>query len=164
MGDNNTKDDNDLKKDNISKKIKDGLLKEKESKKSEYVIAVIANVIIFYIANNIVNWNLSFIAPSFTQVLWAINLAIGIKILGDILLIIYDPSWLRHTTKAVMNVFSFVAAYTFYVIFPLSFSQNWISIFFVLLLILIMIGIVVSTAYELFKLLLGVFYRHSQKG
>lgn len=162
MGDDTEKTGNGLDGKDIKNKIKDGILKEKESKKSEYVFAVIFNLIAFYIANNIINWNLSFITPSFTQVLWAINLAIGVAILGNIILLIYDPPWLRHITKAVLNVFSFIAAYTFYVVFPLSFSQNLINIFFVFLIILIMIGIVVATAYELFKLFFGIFNRHSQ--
>lgn len=162
MGDNTGRPENGSNNENITKKIKNGLLKEKKSKKSEYVFAVIANLILFYIANNIMNWNLSFITPSFSQVLWAINLAIGVTILGNIILLIYDPSWLRHLAKAVMNVFSFVAAYTFYVVFPLSFSQNLINIFFVFLIVLIMIGIVVATGFELFKLLFGIFYRRSE--
>lgn len=162
MGENTKKPENGLDDKNIKNKIKDGLLKEKESKKSEYIVAVIFNLIAFYIANNIINWNLSFIAPTFTQVLWAINLAIGVTILGNIILLVYDPSWLRHLTKAVMNVFSFVAAYTFYIIFPLSFTQNWINIFIVFLIILTMIGIVVATAYELFKLFFGIYIRNRQ--
>lgn len=138
----------------ISKKIKEGFLND-EPKKSEYVFAVIVNIIIFYIANNLLYWNLSFITPNFSQVLWAINLAIGVTIVGNILFLIYDPSWFRHSLKAVMNVFSFLAVYTLYSVFPFSFSQNFIAISVVIILILIMIGIFIAIGVELLKLFIG---------
>ncbi len=58
----NVKNKNDSK--DFVKNIKNGLMKEKAVNKSEYIFAIIANLIILYIANNIMNWNLSFVSAT----------------------------------------------------------------------------------------------------
>jgi hypothetical protein len=142
---------------NFVNNIKNELFKEKKVKRSEYIFAVSANLIILYIANNLLNWNLSFISASFSQVLWAINLTIGITILGNILFLIYNPPWFRHLMKAVMNFFAFIATYIFYIIFPLSFSQFYIVFAFKFALIVAMIILILSIAFELVKMFFRIF-------
>jgi len=141
------------------KNLKNGLMKEKTVNKSEYIFAVIANLIILYIANNIMNWNLSFISSTFSQVLWAINLAIGSVIIGNILFLIYDPSWFRHLLKVFINILGLMAVYTFYIIFPLNFSQNLISWGVIFALIVMMIAFTLAAAFEVFKLFFEIYYR-----
>ncbi len=141
------------------KNIKNGLMKEKAVNKSEYIFAIIANLIILYIANNIMNWNLSFISATFSQVLWTINLAIGSAIIGNILFLFYDPSWFRHLLKVFINIFGLIAAYTFYIIFPLSFSQNLVSLGVIFALIVMMIAFALATLFEVFKLFFETYQR-----
>lgn len=143
-------DKNDSKNFIIS--IKNGLLKDKTVRRSEYIFSIFANLILYYIANNILNWNLSFIAPTFSQVLWAINLSIGITILGNILLIVYNPAWLRHIVKAIMNFFALIATYIFYTVFPLTLNPIY-TLMVQILLILAMIAVIISILFEIFKLL-----------
>ena len=150
----NTKDSK-----NFVKNIKNGLMKQKAVNKSEYIFAIIANLIILYIANNIVNWNLSFISSTFSQVLWTINLAIGSAIIGNILFLFYDPSWFRHLLKIFINIFGLIAAYTFYIIFPLSFSQNLLSLAVIFALIVMIIAFALATAFEVFKLFFETYQR-----
>ena len=143
-------DRNDSK--NFIESIKNGLLKDKTVRRSEYIFSIIANLILFYIANNIMNWNLSFIAPSFSQVLWAINLSIGVTIFGNILLIIYNPAWLRHIMKVVMNIFALIATYIFFTVFPLTINPTY-TLIVQILLILVMIAVIISILFEIFQLL-----------
>ena len=43
------------------------LTEEKSVKRSGYIITIIINLILLCIANNITNWNLSFISPTFNR-------------------------------------------------------------------------------------------------
>lgn len=150
----NKKDTNDF-----VKNIKNGLMKEKAVNKSEYIFAIIANLIILYIANNIMNWNLSFISATFSQVLWVINLAIGSAIIGNILFLFYDPSWFRHILKVFINILGLIVVYTFYIIFPLSFSHNLVSLGVIFALIVMIIAFALATAFEVFKLFFEIYQR-----
>jgi hypothetical protein len=142
--------------------IKKIFIEEKPVKKSDYVFSVIANLVLLYIANNLLNWNISFVTSTFTQVLWAINLSIVVSIIVNILLIIYDSAWFRHSMKALMNIFALLAAYIFYVVFPLSFSQTNTVLAVKILIILLMVILIITIVYEILKVLFVVFYR--QKG
>lgn len=134
-------------------------MKEKAVNKSEYIFAIIANLIILYIANNIMNWNLSFISATFSQVLWVINLAIGSAIIGNILFLFYDPSWFRHILKVFINILGLIAVYTFYIIFPLSFSHNLVSLGVIFALIVMIIAFALATTFEVFKLFFEIYQR-----
>jgi hypothetical protein len=136
--------------------IKNGLIKEKSVKRSEYIIAIIVNLILLYIVNNILNWNLSFISPTFNQILWALNLAIGVSIVGNILFILYNPTWFRHLIKTVMNFFGLIAVYILYKIFPLITNHYYMFLYYKILFILIMVGLVIAIFFEIFKLFLGI--------
>lgn len=153
-----SKNGNDNSK-NVVESIKRGLLEEKPVKKSEYIFSIIANLILLYIANNLLNWNISFITDVFTQVLWIINLSIVVTILGNVMFLVYDPSWFRHLTKAVMNTFGFIVTYTLYIVFPFSFSQSYTVFAVKLALIIIMVLLVLTVAFEIFKLLFGIMYK-----
>jgi len=144
---------------NFFESIKRGLLEEKTVKKSEYIFSIIANLILLYIANNLLNWNISFITDAFSQVLWAINLSIVVTIVGNVMFLVYDPAWFRHLSKAVMNTFGFIAAYTLYVVFPLSFSQSYTVFAVKFALIIVMVVLVLTVFFEIFKMLFGVFSR-----
>jgi riboflavin transporter FmnP len=138
------------------KKLKKGLLEEKEAKRSDFVFAIIANLIFLYIVNNLLSWNLSFITADFSQVLWILNISIGFTILGNIIFLLYSSPWFRHAVKTMMNILSFLVAYYLYTIFPFSFSQG-VTFAVKFALIIVMVILVFSTAYEIFKLLIGIF-------
>lgn len=60
----------------IQENIKNFLKKifeEKKVKKSEFIVAIIVNLILFYIVNNLLSWNFSFITSSFQDVLCTHN-------------------------------------------------------------------------------------------
>ena len=64
MSDDAKDEKNDSK--NFIESIKRGLLEEKTVKRSEYIFSIIANLILLYIANNLLNWNISFITDAFS--------------------------------------------------------------------------------------------------
>ena len=99
----------------IINSIKTAFNEEKKEKWYAYLFTVIINLVRLYIANNIQYWNLSFISPTFSEVLFAVNLSLIVRIVGNISFIFYHPPWFKHATKAVINITALLAIYMFYV-------------------------------------------------
>jgi len=85
-------------------------------------------------------------------VLWIINLSIIATIIGNALLLAYNPEWFHHVMKIIINIITIIAVYFVYTVFPFNFynsSLNWgLNIF----LILVMIGIAIAIVVEFYLL------------
>jgi hypothetical protein len=127
----------------------------KREQKSEYVTAIIFNIIFLYIVNNLLNWHIYFITNSFSEVLWILNLTIIVTIIGNFLLLLYSPEKFRHVMKIILNIFAFIATYFVYVVFPFNFYNSFYNWVVTILLILAMIGIVIATIVEIYLLATG---------
>ena len=127
----------------------------KREQKSEYFVAIIFNLIFFYIVNNLLNWQVYFITNSFNEVLWIINLSIIITIIGNILLLLYSPERFRHLMKIILNIVAFIAVYFVYIVFPFNFYNSFYDWGFSILLILAMIGIIIAIIVEIYLLVTG---------
>lgn len=66
------------------------LEKGKEHHRAEFIAAVIVNIILYYIANNLLNWHISFIAPTFADVLWIVNYFLLAAIIVNLIFIFYQ--------------------------------------------------------------------------
>jgi hypothetical protein len=128
--------------------------REKEQK-SEYIAAIIFNLIFLYVVNNLLNWHIYFITNAFNEVLWIINLSIMASIIGNALLLLYSPERLRHMVKIIINIISFIAVYIVYKVFPFNFYNSFYNWGFNILLILAMIGIAIATIVEIYLLVTG---------
>jgi hypothetical protein len=128
--------------------------REKEQK-SEYIAAIIVNLIFLYVVNNLLNWHIYFITNAFNEVLWIINLSIVVSIIGNGLLLVYSPERFRHVVKIFINIISFIAVYVVYQVFPFNFYNSFYNWCFSILLIVAMIGIVIATIVEIYLLVTG---------
>jgi hypothetical protein len=126
-----------------------------QSKKSEYIAAIIFNLIFWYIVNNLLNWQVYFITNAFNDVLWIINFSIMFSIVGNALLLFYSPQRLRHLVKIIINIVSFIAVYMVWKVFPFNFYNSFYDWCFSILLILAMIGIAIATIVEFYLLVTG---------
>ncbi len=131
-------------------------LKEKEPKTSEFIVAIIANLIFLYIVNNLLSWNLSFIAPSFQDVLWIFNISITATIIGNILFLIYHPSWFRSIIRIILNILGFLVVYYLYTVFPFVFSNYLITFSVKFAFIVAMVVMVIATIVEIVKFILRI--------
>lgn len=127
----------------------------KREQKSEYFVAIIFNLIFFYIVNNLLNWQVYFITNSLNEVLWIINLSIIITIIGNILLLLYSPEKFRHLMKIILNIVAFIAVYFVYIVFPFNFYNSFYDWGFSILMILAMIGIIIAIIIEIYLLVTG---------
>lgn len=130
------------------------LLKEKEPKTSEFVGAIIANIILLYIVNNLLSWNLSFIAPSFQDVLWIFNISITATIIGNILFLIYHPGWFRSIIQIILNILGFTVVYYLYTVFPFILNNGWVVFAVKFALIVVMVVLVIVSIFEVVRLIL----------
>ena len=131
-------------------------LKEKEPKTSEFIVAIIANLIFLYIVNNLLSWNLSFIAPSFQDVLWIFNISISATIIGNITFLIYHPTWFRNIIRIILNILGFLVVYYLYTVFPFVFSNYLVTFSVKFALLVAMVVIIIATIVEMVKLILRI--------
>jgi len=141
----------------LSKRHREGDKKEKKDRKSEYIGAIVINLILLYIFNNLLNWRIYFITNTLNEILWIINLSIIATIIGNALLLLYNPEWFRHVVKIILNIFVFIAVYVLYKVFPFDFNAPFVDWMVAIALILIMIGIAIATMVEFFLLVTGRF-------
>jgi len=130
-------------------------LERKREEKSEYIIAIIVNLIGLYIVNNLLNWHIYFVTNAFNEVLWIINFSIVASIIGNALLLLYSPVRFRHLVKIIINVISFIAVYIVWKVFPFNFYNSFYNWGFNIFLILIMIAIIIATIVEFYLLVIG---------
>ncbi|WP_321421655.1 hypothetical protein [uncultured Methanobacterium sp.] len=131
-------------------------LKEKEPKTSEFIVAIVVNLIFLYIVNNLLSWNLSFIASSFQDVLWIFNISISATIIGNIIFLIYHPAWFRSIIRIILNILGFLVVYYLYIVFPFVFSNYLVTFSVKFALIVAMVVIVIATIVEMVKLILRI--------
>ncbi len=138
---------------NLMDKIKKSIKDEKQVHTSEFIIAIIVNLIFLYIFNNLLNWHINFITTNFQNVLPIINLALGFTIIVNILYIIYHPKWLRDSLQIIINILGFLVIYSLYTVFPFTFNQILITYGLKFVLIVLMIGVIVATVYLILTLI-----------
>lgn len=144
---------------NNQEKIKDFLKKifeEKDVSKSEFIVAIIGNIIILYIVNNLLSWNLSFITSSFQDVLWIFNISICATIIVNIIFLAFHPGWFRSLVKIILNILSFLVCYYLYTIFPFIFSQAAYTIILKIILIFGMVALIIASLIEVLRLIFKV--------
>lgn len=141
---------------NNQEKITDFLKKifeEKDASKSEFIVAIIVNIIILYIVNNVLSWNLSFITSSFQDVLWIFNISICATIIANLIFLAYHPGWFRSLVKIILNTLAFLVCYYLYTIFPFIFSQVAYTIILKMVLFVGMVALLIASLIEVLRLI-----------
>lgn len=144
---------------NNQNKIKDFLKKifeEKDVSKSEFIVAVIGNVIILYIVNSLLSWDLGFITSAFQDVLWIFNISICATIIANLIFLAYHPGWFRSLVKIILNTLSFLVCYYLYTIFPFIFSQAAYTIILKIILIFGMVALIIASLVEVLRLIFKI--------
>lgn len=133
------------------RKVKD------KSKPSVFIGAIIANAILIYVFNNLLNWYIPWLMQTFVTALWIFNISFGATILFNMLYLAYDAKWFRTLGQLCLNIISLAAISTLYQVFPFAVNtnhENNIRLFLIIILFCIFIAIVV----ELTKLV-SYFFR-----
>lgn len=128
---------------------------KRETKQIGYAVAVVMNVIVWYVINNLLNWNVQFITPRFADVLWAFNLSIGATAVTNAFYIIYNPGWFHHLTQMVLAVLAFNSVYVLRSVFPFDFPNATWDYALRLALLMAMVAAGIAFVVELVKLISG---------
>jgi len=127
----------------------------KSMKRTEIVFSLIANVLLMFIVNNLLNWNLAFVLPKFKNVIWAANLAFGVAILGYLFLLIADGSRKEAVTKITINLFWLNFSYVLYLVFPFDFAAigiDWLNPLLKFLIVFSIIAMIIAILIEISKI------------
>jgi hypothetical protein len=114
-----------------------------------YIVAIVVNVLGFYIFHSLLEWRVPFVTEAWTSVLWAVDLSIAASIVANAVYLAYDARWLRHLGGIVTGAFSFLSTYVIWRTFPFDFGEAWndmAQFVMVLVMLAIVIGIVVQSA------------------
>jgi len=130
-----------------------------KSKRSEYIVAIIFNLIFLWIVNKIPDWNPGFIKDNYMVVLWILNVNILIQIAGNVLMLLAGLPVIRHLTLILTESASFVTMMVLFYIYPFDFSHfhglSWLDWVFPIALIVGMVVSVLKVFSNLWKLIFG---------
>ncbi len=125
-----------------------------------YVITIILNVVVLYVANNIVAWGwFPWLTADFDEVVPYISVALLASIVVNAIYILYDKAWFKSIGETIGLVLSLIANLELLRVFPFDFSAyqwNWDAIVRVVL-ILATIGMIAGIIAQVVTLLRAVF-------
>jgi hypothetical protein len=128
-------------------------------KRSGYVIAIVINLIMMFVANNILSWGwFPFLTDDFTSLLPLINISLAATILANVCYLAFDPAWFKSLTQIGLNLISLIVSIRFYQVFPFDFSTsqfNWETVTRVVI-ILAIVGTGIAIVVESVKLIRSV--------
>lgn len=135
--------------------VKHNILKKR---KSDYIGAVVINIIILYLINKVPGWNFKFIKDGFTAVLWVMNINFVLQIAGNLCLVIYSERWFRNLVNLLLHTIGFVMFISLYIMYPFSFANAGVAWLDKIIRILLFISIIIAGLHSItyaFKLIFG---------
>ena len=127
---------------------------------SNYIPSVIFNIILLIVLNKIPDWNIVFITESYPEILRAVNMTLIVHIVGNVILIFIHPLFTHHLANAVFSVFSLIAAWVIFSVFPFDFSEivgAWLNTVIRVCLIIGIAGSAISIVVHVVKAVVAVF-------
>lgn len=101
------------------------------ARKIGYVVIIVINIILLVLAHNIQDFEWAFITDNFQDVLWAVDLSLGVTILTSMILIVYDQKTFKHSIEIIQNMFSAISMIVMFSVFPFDFTEivdaTWIN-------------------------------------
>ncbi len=141
--------------------------RKRAARKFGYVVAIVVNLILMYVFNNLLRWDWRgfwgpsgvltwpIITPRWADILWALNLSISVSIFSYVLLLVYDPLWLRRLAEIIRNLFGILVLYTLYAVFPFDLGYDMVDKIVRWALLLAILGTVLGTVIQFFKMVTG---------
>lgn len=130
------------------------LKRDREQQRSGFIATIIINIIIWYIANNLLNWNIGFISPTFADVLGILNLLIIITIFVNFIFLFYHPGWFRNFLRIPTDILAIMTAYKFLTVFPFILNKS-LAFALTILIILAIVGAFIGLIVHILKFVYG---------
>jgi hypothetical protein len=137
--------------------------RSRPNRMGNYIAAVILNIILLVVLNKLPDWNFRVLAPSYQDVLWVINLSLGVQVAGNFLLIFFHPLHLHHLGQAIFSTFSAFAVWRIYQVFPFDLTSvtdaiGWFDTVLKVLIMVVFIGTVIGGSLNFYRFLRSVFF------
>lgn len=129
----------------MDNKILKEFLRDKELKNQDFIVSIIVNIILLYIVNSVMTWNLSFVAESFRGLIPLFNVVIAANLIANAALIIYRKQWLWTFTQIVLSALGYLLVSSLYSVFPFTFRNIYVfySVKFGLLVAMVVMAVAV---------------------
>jgi|GEM_PF-722110 len=92
-------------------------------KRFGYAVAIIVNLILLYVANNLLAWRVPFITSDFVVPLRYLNISLIATAVANLLFFFYDPDWFLGFTRIGLNIVGIIVSLSLYVTFPFDLSS-----------------------------------------
>jgi hypothetical protein len=89
---------------------------------SGYIASIVIDMILLYVVQHLVDWNVPWITPAWSDVVWAVNLSLTASIVANALLLAYDRPWFHRLVEVITTALALVTAYWIYLVFPFNFG------------------------------------------
>jgi hypothetical protein len=120
-----------------------------------YIIAIIISAAMWYVAHNLLNWNVPFITERFVTVLPALEASLGATMIANVLFLAFDPHWFRALAQVGLNILTLYVLYMLYQVFPVDFGVDTLNWLARLGLVATAIAVIIGTVVELARLPFG---------
>lgn len=133
----------------------------KEKKTSDFVGAIIGNIIAIAIVNTVLfwrQWTRGVVLETWVNILWAANLSLLVQIFGNLLLAFYRPPRFYALMRSLFAAAGLLSVIVFYIVFPLNFSQlvgDWLNTLLKVLLFVSMGATLITASVFLVRFLVG---------
>lgn len=100
-----------------------------------YISSIVIDMILLYVVQHLLDWNVPWITASWSDVLWAVNLSLTVSIVANAFRLAYDRPWFHKLAEVVTTAVALVAAYWMYLVFPFDFGPEWAPLAHVVMLV-----------------------------
>src|SRR5260370_40120123 len=95
------------------------------SRGSGYLGSIVINALLLYAVGHLGEWQMGWITPAWSDVVWALSLSLEVSIAANALFLVYDREWFRYPLLAACSLVALQAAYVLYAVFPFGFGIAW---------------------------------------
>jgi hypothetical protein len=127
----------------------------RSGQRSGDVGAIVVNLILLYVVHHLLVWGVPFLTPTFTDVLWAVDLSLEATIVARVAFLIYPAWWFRSLGQIGLTGIAFIATRVMYDRFPFDFGSPAGNQLAHLALFLVLVALVIAAVVQIVVLLVG---------
>ncbi len=133
--------------------------KSPQRRRIDYVVTIIINAILLYVANNLLVWEAQFLKHEWADVLPAVNLTLGVTLGINLLFLFYDGRGFYFVARTFSDAVSIYATYRVWCVFPFDFhgffGLGWLNPVMKIVLPFAVAGILIAITIRTVRLVLN---------
>lgn len=122
-----------------------GVESRRAARASSSAGSIVINALLLYAAHHLLEWQVGWITPAWSDVLWAVDLTLEVSIVASALFLVISADWFRNLAGSISCATAVLATWWLYVIFPFDFGSSATNDLARLILTLVLIATVIAT-------------------